>query len=208
MAEPEIRGLWRSRLRWRLRGATLWPAFALAIVVDAVLLQLLPIAGDTGPGVVAAVLLATFFTLVVVAVGAPLGGLALRRRHRGLPRLIADDRAGTVLLGAMAVLLATLGVLHRPALVAQRDDFRAQSAAVRLWVARHAPPVYRANVEFADTWQPGPDLYRTCVPGPDPHRALCLLVFTDQHPPSVQRDPDERPNSVVAGPDNPGRRVG
>lgn len=208
MAEPEIRGLWRSRLRWRLRGATLWPAFGLAIVVDAVLLHALPIAGDGGPGPVAAVLLATFFNLLVVAVGAPLGGLVLRRRHPALPRLIADDRAGTVLLGGMAVALAALGLLHRPALIAERDDFRAQSAAVRLWVATQAPAAYRGNVALADTWHPGPDLYRTCIPGPDPHRALCLLVFTDQHPPSVQRDPDERPNSVVAGPDNPGRRVG
>ena len=208
MAEPEIRGLWRSRLRWRLRGATLWPAFGLAIVVDTVLLEVLPIAGDAAPGPVAAVLLAAFFNLLVVAVAAPLGGLALRRRKPGLPRLIADDRAGTALLAVMAVLLAALGVLHRPALSAERDDFRAQAAAVRLWVARHAPPVYRGNVALADTWHPGPDLYRTCVPGPDPRRALCLLVFTDQRPPSVQRDPDERPNSVVAGPDNPGRRVG
>ena len=39
-----------TRLRWRLSGATMWPAFALALVVDALLLHLLPIAGDTGPG--------------------------------------------------------------------------------------------------------------------------------------------------------------
>jgi len=208
MAEPEIRGLWRARLRWRLRGATLWPAFFVAIVVDAVLLHVLPIAGDTAPGAVPALLLATFFNLLVVAVGAPLGGLVLRRRRPGLPRLIRDDRAGTFLLGALAVILVVLGLLHRPAFDSERDEFRLQAAAVRLWAAAHAPAPYRARVQDADTWRPGPHLYRTCIPGPDPRRALCLLVFTDQHPPGVRRDPDARPNSVVAGPDNPGRRAG
>jgi hypothetical protein len=80
--------------------------------------------------------------------------------------------------------------------------------AVREWVATQAPPVYRANIDRADSWKQGSHLYRTCVPGPDPRRALCLIVFTDQRPPAVQRDPDQRPNSVVAGPDNPGRQVG
>jgi hypothetical protein len=77
-----------------------------------------------------------------------------------------------------------------------------------MWVAHRAPQAYRENVDRASTWKQGPDLYRTCVPGPDPQRALCLLVFTDQSPPAVQRDPDQRPNSVVAGPDNPGRQIG
>jgi hypothetical protein len=208
MAEPETRGLWRSRLRWRLRGATLWPAFCLAIVVDAVLLQLVPIAGEGAPGVVPALLLATFFNLLVVAVGAPLAGLWLRRRRPGLPRLIADDRAGTVLLAVVALLLAGLGALHRPAVSAARDELRAQAVAVHGWVMTQAPPAYRANLGDADTWKQGPHLFRTCVPGADPRRALCLIVFTDQDPPAVQRDPDQRPNSVVAGPDNPGRQAG
>jgi hypothetical protein len=201
MAEPEIRGLWRARLRWRLRGATMWPAFGLAVVADAVLLHELPIAGDSAPGVVGALLLATFFNLLVVAVGAPLAGMWLRRRRRDLPRMIADDRAGTVLLALVALVLAGLGVLHRPAMESARNAFASQAAAVRLWVATQAPPDYRANIDRADTWKQGPNLYRTCVPGRDPHRALCLIVFTDQHPPAVQRDPDERPNAVAAGPD-------
>src|SRR5919107_1549378 len=37
--------VWTARLRWRLRGATMWPAFLLALVVDTVLLRALPIAG-------------------------------------------------------------------------------------------------------------------------------------------------------------------
>ena len=39
--------VWASRLRWRLTGATQWPAFALFVAGDAVLMHLLPIAALT-----------------------------------------------------------------------------------------------------------------------------------------------------------------
>src|SRR5215212_2992171 len=116
MAEPDVSGLWRARLKWRLRGATLWPAFVTALVVDTALLVLLPIAGDGRPNPVGAFLLAGFANLLVVAVLGPLAGVWWRRRRRGLPRLVADDQAGTVMLGALAVLLLGLGLLHRPAM--------------------------------------------------------------------------------------------
>ena len=46
--------LWLRRLRWRLRGALQGPAFVLATVVEAVLLNRLPVAGDQGLDRVAA----------------------------------------------------------------------------------------------------------------------------------------------------------
>jgi hypothetical protein len=58
-----------------------------------------------------------------------------------------------------------------------------------------------------DTWKQGPDLYRTCVPGPNPRRAFCVIVDMRLQPPHVIRDTDQSPNSVLAGPDNPGRQV-
>ena len=201
----ETDALWRSRLRWRLRGAMLWPAFGLALVVDTVLLHVLPIAGEGRPGPVASLLLAAFFNLVAVAVGAPVAGRALRRRHPEIPRVVADDRAGTALLALVAAGLAVLGVVHRPAVRAEDRDRSAQAAAVRAYVAHRAPAEYRVNIDRADTWRQGPDLWRTCVPGDDPHRALCLFVTTDQSPPGITVDRDQRPNSAVSGPDNPGR---
>jgi hypothetical protein len=198
--------VWWTRLRWRLRGATMWPAFLVAVVVDAVLLRALPIAGDSAPEPFGAVLLSFFFNLVAVAVGAPLAGRWLRRRRRTLPKVVADDRAGTLVLGALCAGLAILGLAHRPALRAGERAFEQQAAAARRYVLAEAPARFRANVAHMNTWQPGPDLYRTCVPGPDPRRAFCVIVNTDQHPPGVTRDPDQSPNSVLAGPDNPGRR--
>jgi hypothetical protein len=200
--------MWARRLRWRLRGATMWPAFALAVALDAALLHLLPIAGDRGPAAFPAVLLAGVFNLAVVAAGAPLAGRWLRRRRPALPRVVADDRAGTALLGLLAVALAAIGLAHRPAVLAAEQDFAVQAASARTFVLHQAPDQYRRNVAAMDTWKQGPDIYRTCVPGPDPRRAYCVIVTTDQHPPGITRDPDQRPNATVAGPDNPGRQGG
>lgn len=208
MAEGDDRALWRRRLRWRMRGAWLWPTFAFALVADAILLHLQPIAGDDRPGLLPATLLAAFFNLVVVAVLGPLAGRWLRRRRPGLPRVVADDRAGTTLLLALVAGVAVLGLLHRPALQAEQDDFLAQAAFARAYVLNQAPPEFRRNVDRMDTWKQGPDLYRTCVPGPDPRRALCVFVRTDQHPPGIVRDRDQQPNARVAGPGNPGRQGG
>jgi hypothetical protein len=198
--------LWANRLRWRMRGATLWPAFAVAVLVDGVLLDVLPVAGDEGPGLFAAVILAGFLNLIVVAVGAPLAGRWLRRRRPGMPKVVATDKAGTALLAVVALSLVILGVVHRPAVRDADADLAAQAAEARSFVLRRAPPEYRTNVERMDTWKQGPQLYRTCVPGPDSRRAFCVIVNTERTPPSVARDRDQRPNATAAGTDGARRR--
>jgi hypothetical protein len=214
MAEPVIYAglrmrerVWWTRLRWRLRGATMWPAFVLALVFDAVLLRVLPIAGDTAPDLFAAVLLGFFFNLVAVAVGAPLLGRLVRQRWPGLPKVVADDRAGTALIGGIAALLLVLGLAHRPEMQRQERAFDTQAAAARQFVLARAPDRFRAHVDRMDTWKQGPGLYRTCVPGPNDRRSFCVFVNTRHDPPLVTGDRDQSPNSVLAGPDNPGRLV-
>jgi hypothetical protein len=199
---PDVVGeiLWASRLRWRIRGATLWPAFAAAVVADALLLQLLPIQGDDGPGVVAAVLLAGFVNLFVVAVGAPIVGGFVRRRRPSAPRVVADDRAGTVLLGAVTLALLALGLAHAPSVGADHRKLAAGREAARRFILARAPLEFRANVERLDPWKQGPDLYRICAPGAfTTVRAFCVIVKTDRSPPSVVADPDRRPNVMVRG---------
>lgn len=204
MAEGPDEVVWRARLRWRLRGAWQWPAFAVCTVADAVILSVLPFAGD-GTSFVPAFLLAGFFNLAVVAVVGPLGGLLLRRRRPALPREIATDAAAASALVALSLVLVAAGLAHRPVVREAERDFAAQALAVRRYVVAQAPARFRDNASRADTVKHGPDLYRTCIPGPDPRRSLCLLVTTDQQPPGIAVDPDSRPNAVVSGPDNPGR---
>jgi hypothetical protein len=190
--------LWQTRLRWRLRGAMLWPAFAAAVVADAVLLDRLPVSGDGGPGLFAAVLLAGFLNLCLVAVAAPLAGHWLRRRRPGMPTVIATDRAGTVLLAAACALVAAFGLMHRSAVRAARADINAQAAQARRFFVSQAPREFQANADHLDTVKQGDNLYRTCVAGPNPDRAFCVFVNTDQSPPGITRDPDQRPNAAVA----------
>jgi len=190
--------MWQSRLRWRLRGAMLWPTFGAAVVIEAVLLDRLPISGDDGPGLFAAVLLAGFANLIIVAAAAPLAGRWLRRRRPGMPPVIATDRAGAVLVAAGGALVIALGLAHHSSVRAAHADLGAQAASARRFFISQAPREFQANVDHLNTVKQGDHLYRTCVAGPDPRRAFCVFVNTDQSPPGVTRDPDQRPNAAVA----------
>jgi hypothetical protein len=190
--------LWISRLRWRMRGAWMWPTFAALTVLDALLVHARPISGE-GTGLIPALLLACFLNLVAVAVGAPVAGALLRRRRRDLPLVVAHDYAGTALLVAVTAGLAAGGAAHRPAVLEQRRDLRAQQAAAQAYLLRSAPAVYRAHLRRADTRRIDRDLYRTCVPGGDPRRALCVFVDTAKSPPAVRLDPDRETNQSFAG---------
>jgi hypothetical protein len=197
--ERQESSVWLTRMRWRMRGAWLWPAFVVLTIAEGVALEVLPVAGDGPGGVVPGVLLAGFANLIVVAVAAPLAGRRLRKRRPDLPRVIADNYAGTALLVAMALGIVALGLLHRPAVVAAEDDLRAQAAAVHDYVVAQAPG-YRAGLALADPLRVEEDLYRTCVPGRDPKRWLCLFVSTEQRPAGVTLDHDRSPNTGYRGP--------
>ena len=176
------------RLRWRLSGAWLWPTFVVVTLAEMALLHWLPIAGD-GSGWIASLLLAGSLNVVAVALLGGLGGLALRRRRRDLPKVVADDYAGLAALAVVGLAFLVAGLVHRPQRNAEHEAFARQSMAVRLWVQANGDDFTRAHVDAADTVQVDRDLYRTCVPGPDPQRkrGLCLVVDTSNQPPLVRR---------------------
>ena len=190
-----VERVWPRRLRWRLAGAWMWPAFAVLTVADAVVLALLPFYGSGPGGFVPALLLAGFLNLIAVAVLAPLCGRLVRRRRPDLPRLVAADYAGAWLLAAIAALLVAGGLLHRPSVAAADDDRQAAAAATHDYVLAQARE-YSDNLGAIDALRLEPELYRTCVPTDDPRRSLCLFVSTDQRPAGVTRDPDQAPNSA------------
>ena len=185
--------LWLARLRWRMRGAWLWPAFFGLTAVDGALIALLAPYEEAPRGVVVGVLLAGFANLATIAVLAPLGGHLLRRRRPDLPRVVANDYAGTALVLAITATLLAAGLAHRPAVVAERGDEAAVLAAVRGFVASQAVE-WRPGLERVEAVRLAADVYRACVPGADPRRSLCLIVDTDQHPAGVTRDNSMEPN--------------
>jgi hypothetical protein len=188
--------LWPARLRWRLRGAWMWPAYFALTAVDAVLIAELPPYDGTPPGIVGAVLLAGFANLLLLAVVAPLAGLGLRRLRPDLPRAIARDYAGAGLVAVLTAVILVAGIAHRSAIAAEREDRAAVTDAVRGYVGAHAA-TWGAGLQAIDTLRMSEDLYRACVPGTDPRRWLCLVVETDRRPPAVQRDDSMEPNSAL-----------
>jgi hypothetical protein len=206
MAEEQDERLWLARLRWRLRGAWTAPAFVALTVLDALVLHWLPWSGDGGVDVLGAVLLAGFLNLALVALVAPFLGVVLRRRAARLPLEVLRDRCATGLMLALAAGVFVGGVLHRGGVADAGDAQARQLLAARAWVG-HQPEgaAFRRGIGYESTWKQSDDFFRTCFPGPDPDRNLCLWVDTSGPVTSVQRDADQRPNSVVAGPDNPGR---
>jgi hypothetical protein len=176
------------RLRWRLRGARLWPTFAVATVADAILLHHLPVAGNGGTDWVPALLLAGCLNVVAIAALGGLGGWLLRRRRRDLPKVVADDWAGTTLILFVSAMFLVFGLVHRPALRDHTEDVAAQAVAAQHWFASQAPAAYRRHAAAADTLQIAPELYRTCVPGDDPDRWLCIYLDTSDRPVTAKRD--------------------
>ena len=156
-APGQVERVWARRLRWRMRGDWQWPAFAVLTLLDAVLLTQLPFY-DEGPGTfVAGVLVAMFFNLLAVAVVGPLLGLRLRRMRPDLPRLIASDYASTAVLGTITTLMLAGGLLHRPAVAAERADVAAVAASTHDYVVRQAPD-YRDGLTAMDAMRVEEDL--------------------------------------------------
>ena len=165
-------------------------------VVDGVVLSELPFYGAGPGGILPGALLAGFANLFCIAVLAPLAGRPLLRRRRpDLPKAIADDYAGTILLCALCLALLAGGLAHRPAVAGERNDRAAAVAAVSAFVGAHAR-AYEPGLGAIDVIRIETDLYRSCVPGPDPDRWLCLYVRTARRPAAVTRDPDTTPNDA------------
>jgi hypothetical protein len=164
------------RLRWRLRGAWLWPAFVALTIADAVVGHMLPPAGD-GQSVVSAALVALVLNLIaVILLSRPLGAV-LRRARGDLPGIVARDYAGTTVVVVISLALLTAGLLHRSTLQAQRSTMNDAIKRAQAYIGDRAPAQFRRNLELVDTFviQPG-SIYRTCVPSDDRKRTYCVIV--------------------------------
>jgi hypothetical protein len=191
--------VWHRRLRWRLRGAWMWPAFLFLTLVDGMLLVVLPPYEGAPSNLFPGVLLAMFANLLLVAVVAPFAGRALRRRRRDLPRMVAADAAGAGLLAALSLVLLGAGLAHRSGAAAEEARRQAVARVMHDYVISRAPE-YTAGLTHIDAIRTEPGRYRACVPGADERHSLCLLVSTDQSPPGFTRDTSQEPNRTFRHP--------
>jgi hypothetical protein len=171
-------GAWLARMRWRRRGAWLWPVLAIVTLADAVIGYALPPSGETQTPLAGALSGLVLNLIVVVLLSRPLGAL-LRRRRPDLPKVVARDYGGTVAVVAVAGALLLAGIVHRPSVLEHRRAMHDAIARAQAWIGDRAPEEFRRNLEFVSTFaiEPG-SIYRTCVPSVDRKRTYCVIVKT------------------------------
>lgn len=199
---------WTSRLRWRLRGATVWPAFAVTTLLDGLILDLLPPVATTGLNYLEGVLIATFGNLFLVGALTPFLTKRLAQRRQVAPAggaapvvevELLRDRVGTALLAAGVAASLASGLANRPLIVSETEASEQNARVVQDYVNHTGDEELRRNIETANTIRLGEGYFRTCIARDDRRRFVCLLVNTKPEPPDVKRDPSAVPNSLVGG---------
>ena len=205
--------LWPSRLRWRLRGAWQWPAFALLTALDGLVLDRLPPQAPDNLNFIEGVLIATFANLVLVGAMAPfLTKRLARRREAALAaagdlapspesaqarREVLQDRVATGLLAAGFAAALVSGIGNRPAIVSETEATEEVGRQLRDYVARSGSEELRRNLETANTIRLAEGYFRVCIARDDRRRHVCLFVDTNKEPTQVRRDPSAEPNSTL-----------
>ena len=189
-------------MRWRLRGAWMWPAYAVLTVLDAVILHVLPPV-NADIDLILGLIVASFVNLFLMAAVAPwLGRRLAAREHaaggNGVPLAVRvevmKDRSAAVLLVMATLGLVAAGLAARPLIVSETKDTERNAELVREYVLAEAPHEIQRNVETANTVKLEDGYFRTCVNYDDRTRAYCLFVDVDAEPPVVRRDPSTLPN--------------
>lgn len=196
---------WASRLRWRLRGATAWPAFVAATLLEGVILDRLPPVSTTGLNYVEGVLIATFGNLILVGALAPFLAKRLARRQpapaAGAPGQVGAellrDRVATALLAAGIAASLAAGLANRPLIVAKAKDQQEAAQALNAYVMHSGNEELIRNNENANGVDLGQGLFRICIAGDDRRRYFCFFVDTKKEPTEIKRDPSAVPNGPV-----------
>jgi hypothetical protein len=169
---------WWGRMRWRRRGAWLWPAFAAAIVTDALIGHVLPSTGETETFIAAALAALVLNLIGVVLLSWPLG-LLVRRVRGDVPTIVARNYGGTLVVAAVTAALLAAGLIHHASVIADQRAMRDAISRAQAWIGDRAPERFRRDVEFVSTFaiQPG-SIYRACVPSADGRQTYCVIVNT------------------------------
>lgn len=198
---------WPSRVRWRLRAAWQWPAFAALTLADGVILHVLP-PTRTGVDLIPGLIIATFGNLILVGAVAPWMARRLAARRgagaegngslQSSPEVLQElyrDRTATALLLVGAAGLLAAGLATRPLVVSETEATEENANLVRNYVLHSGSEELKRNLETANTVRLGEGYFRTCVARDDRRRHYCLFVDTNREPPDLRKDPSEEPNS-------------
>lgn len=194
--------LWARRLRWRLRGAWQWPAYAVLTVLDAVILHELP-PGSESIEFIPGLIIASFGNLFLMGVVAPWLGKRLAERERigsgnGIPLSVRTevlkDRSAAILIALGSVGLLAAGLASRPLKVNETERLEQNADLFSDFVRDEAPAEIVRNIDTANTIRLEEGYFRTCVNYDDRTRVWCAFIDVDAQPPLVRKDPSTLPN--------------
>jgi hypothetical protein len=169
-----------TRMRWRLRGAWLWPSFVVLTFADAAIIHDLPLAGDSATWVSGWLLGAVLSLIGIVALATPLGG-AVRRVRPDMPRLVARNYAGAMITLAVTLALLAGGIAHQQVIASDNFAFQDATARAQAYIGDHAPPSFRQDLHRLDTVAVvPPNIYRTCVSDVTHTYNYCVVVNRKQ----------------------------
>jgi hypothetical protein len=202
VVDPEQR-FWPARVRWRLRGAWMWPSFVAITLLDGILLHLLPPV-RTGIDLIPAVLLATFGNLVLIgALGPWLARRVWKRRPAADPDAppkaqleVLSDRIGTGLLVASVFGVLAAGLAARPTVIAETDAKEEAARAIHAHIQASGDPELIRNEETAHAARLADGYFRICVALDDRESFACFLVDTNADPTRIVRDRSAIPNEI------------
>jgi hypothetical protein len=192
---------WPARIRWRLRGAWMWPSFIAATLVDGLLLNKLPPIRE-GYDLIAGILIATFVNLALIGAVAPwLARRIWKRRPAAEPGAppraqleVLSDRIGTALLVASVLGLLAAGLAARPVVVAETEEKERAAEELYRYVAGHGSKELRRNVEASDMQRLAAGYFRACVPHDDRESWTCFFLDARGEDTELTRDPSGLPN--------------
>jgi hypothetical protein len=167
------------RLRWRMRGAWLWPLFIVLTLADGLIHYQLPITGDQNGSFAGGALFGAVVNLIgLVALAQPLGRV-VRRVRPDMPRVVANNYAGAFTTIAVTAVVLGAGLIHRHVITNDLRDLNNATARAEAYIGAHAPAQFQKDLERLSTYevQP-PEIYRTCATADsaaDP-RYYCVVV--------------------------------
>lgn len=196
---------WPARMRWRLRGAWMWPTFVVITLLDGVLLHELTPVRDLPLALIPAIVIATFANLVLVgAVGPWLARRMWNRRPAADPRApakaqleVLSDRIGTGLLVAGVFGVLAAGLAARPTVVAETEERQRAAEELLRFVQAHGSEELQRNLEASDTRRLGDAYYRSCIPNDERDGWTCFFVDATGRDTKVIRDPSAIPNGPL-----------
>ncbi len=164
------------RLRWRLRGAWLWPSFVVLTFADAAIVHDLPLAGDSASLVGAWLLGVVLSLLGIVLLAGPLG-LVVRRLRPDMPKIVARNYAGALVTLAITLALVAGGLVHRHVVNADQSALEDAVARAEAYIGAHAPAEFQHDLTRLSTYPvQEPDIYRSCATNPTGTRDYCVVV--------------------------------